>query len=74
MLVWPGYVLGKEKLGIPAEEVIRVVLESDGTEVDEEDYFTFLPYNTTMMFLGHAENWRPPGAGNIYCIFSVHCN
>lgn len=53
---------GKGKLGVPAEEKVNVVLEEDGTEVDEEDYFTFLPFNTTVMILRHEETWRPPGA------------
>ena len=43
---------------------MNVVLEEDGTEVDEEDYFTFLPFNTTVMILRHGETWKPPGAGN----------
>ena len=65
------YITGKEKLTLPAREEVRVVLESDGTEVDEEDYFTFLPYNTTMMILRQGEHWRPPGAGNSLFLFPL---
>ena len=65
-------IAGKEKLTLPASEEVRVVLESDGTEVDEEDYFTFLPYNTTMMILRQGEHWRPPGAGNSLTLFHLY--
>lgn len=38
-----------------------MVLEADGTEVDEEDYFSFLPSDATLMFLIPADKWRPCG-------------
>ena len=50
-------------MGILTTERVCVTLEDDGTEVDEEDYFTFLPFNTTLMILREGENWRPPGSG-----------
>ena len=56
---------GKEKLGIPTTEHVSIALEDDGTEVDEEDYFTFLPFNTTLMILRDGENWQPPGSGKL---------
>ncbi|BES93858.1 CIDE-N domain [Nesidiocoris tenuis] len=48
------------KLGI-VDESIKVVLEQDGTEVDEEDYFNTLEKNTSLMILTHDQNWAPPG-------------
>ena len=39
-------------------ERVRIVFEGDGTEVDEEDYFQFLPFNTTLMLLRSGECWR----------------
>ncbi|KAL3861827.1 hypothetical protein ACJMK2_007842 [Sinanodonta woodiana] len=53
---------GKEKLGIPASEYVRVALDEDGTEVDEEDYFTFLPFNSTVILLMEGQTWRPEGS------------
>ena len=37
---------GKEKLSYPEEQEVVVVLEEDGTEVDEDDYFQTLEDNT----------------------------
>ncbi len=34
---------GKEKLNYPPDTKVYVVLEEDGTEVDEEEYFQTLP-------------------------------
>ena len=42
---------GKEKLGYTANTEVYAVLEEDGTEVDEDDYFQTLPNNTTLMLL-----------------------
>ncbi|GFR81156.1 DNAation factor subunit alpha [Elysia marginata] len=38
---------------------VRIVLEEDGTEVDDEDYFSFLPQNSTLMLLKEGECWQP---------------
>lgn len=40
---------------------IKVVLDQDGTEVDEEEYFSTLDKNTTLMLLPADQNWAPPG-------------
>ncbi|XP_041378124.1 DNA fragmentation factor subunit alpha-like [Gigantopelta aegis] len=53
---------GKLKLGLPDTENVRLVLDEDGTEVDEEDYFTFLPHNSTLLMLRPSEKWRPQGS------------
>ncbi|KAL8587697.1 hypothetical protein ACOMHN_020915 [Nucella lapillus] len=51
---------GCSKLGVPKDSV-HVVLEGDGTEVDEEDYFSFLNSDTTLMMLSSGERWKPAG-------------
>lgn len=38
---------------------VKVVLEVDGTEIDEEEYFNTLEYNTTLMVLFEDEKWLP---------------
>lgn len=47
--------LAQQKLDI--NENIKVVLESDGTEVDEDDYFDTLEKNTLIMILKPDEKW-----------------
>lgn len=47
-------------MGFSAEEEksqIKLVLESDGTEIDEE-YFPFLEKNTTLILLKGNEKWK----------------
>jgi len=52
---------GKEKLNYPLDKLVYVVLEEDGTEVDEEEYFQTLPDNTLMMLLLPGDKWKPFG-------------
>ena len=40
---------------------VYVVLEEDGTEVDEEEYFQTLPENTVLMLLNVGDKWCPFG-------------
>lgn len=47
-----------EKLGLPSEH-LTVVLESDGTEVDDEEYFATLEPDTSLMVLHGQEKWSP---------------
>ncbi|XP_038214134.1 cell death activator CIDE-3-like isoform X2 [Zerene cesonia] len=47
-----------EKLGLPAEN-LTVVLECDGTEVDDEEYFSTLDPDTSLMILHGTEKWAP---------------
>lgn len=44
-----------------ASEHVTVVLEEDGTVVDDEDYFAFIPENTVLMFLIGEEKWTERG-------------
>ncbi|XP_039289286.1 DNA fragmentation factor subunit alpha-like [Nilaparvata lugens] len=40
---------------------VKVVLELDGTEVDEEEYFNTLECNTCLMVLADSEKWVQQG-------------
>lgn len=51
---------GRAKLGLSGGDA-HVVLEADGTEVDEEDYFSFLNSDATLMLLTPCQKWRPAG-------------
>jgi hypothetical protein len=53
--------LGKEKLGVVAGEPVRLVLESDGTQVEDGEYFRTLPNNTVLLLLRQGERWYPSG-------------
>ena len=58
-----GRFVAKDKLMIPTEEDVKVVFEADGTEVDDDDYFHFLPFNTTLMLLRHGKPWTSKAEG-----------
>jgi len=49
----------RRKLSYPLEKQLVVVLEEDGTEVDEDDYFQTLETNTTLMLLYSDDKWSP---------------
>ena len=55
---------GKWLLGIPVAEEVAAVLEEDGTEISDEDYFAFIRHNTTIMLLRQGQKWLPVGAGS----------
>lgn len=50
----------RTKLNIGDNENVTVVLEVDGTEIDDEEYFSTLEPNTSLMILTESENWMPP--------------
>lgn len=52
-----------EKMSISPDkaENITVVLETDGTEIDDEEYFATLEAHTSLMILTKDERWNPPG-------------
>ncbi|GAB1608305.1 uncharacterized protein LOC115213045 [Argonauta hians] len=49
---------GKLKLGLTTGTDIRLVLEADGTDVDDEDYFALLPTDTVFVLLESNEQWH----------------
>jgi len=52
---------GREKLCVGVSEPVRVVLESDGTQVEDGEYFQTLPENTIFILLRPGEAWAPAG-------------
>ena len=49
----------RTKLGYETDRQLLAVLEEDGTEVEEDDYFQTLENNTTLMLLYAGERWSP---------------
>ncbi|KAB5546126.1 hypothetical protein PHYPO_G00068550 [Pangasianodon hypophthalmus] len=52
-------VKGSEALGYSADTSVSVVLDDDGTIVEDDAYFLCLPPNTKFMFLQDKEMWKP---------------
>ena len=50
---------GKESLGYSDDEEVYAVLEDDGTEVDEEEYFQLIPHRTCLIVMSRKESWSP---------------
>ncbi|XP_029911374.1 DNA fragmentation factor subunit alpha [Myripristis murdjan] len=50
---------GCEFLGFSPSDAVSVVLEDDGTIVEDEAYFLCLPSNTKFMLLQERETWSP---------------
>lgn len=48
-------------MGVPASEPVRLVLESDGTQVEDGEYFRTLANNTILLLLRQGERWYPTG-------------
>lgn len=59
------YFVGKEKLNIAQNESVRLVLENDGTQIEDPEYFKTLPNNTTVLLLRNDEYWYPAGVDAI---------
>ncbi|XP_011348797.1 uncharacterized protein LOC105285927 isoform X1 [Ooceraea biroi] len=64
-------VRGKEKLGVPQNENVSLVLESDGTQVEDGEYFKTLGNNTILLLLRHGERWLPTGVDIIRAAISA---
>lgn len=50
---------GGESLGFSSSSSVTVVLEDDGTIVEDQAYFLCLPLNTKFMLLTEKETWSP---------------
>jgi len=48
-------------MGLPTDVPVKVVLEQDGTEIDDDEYFNTMERNTTLMILINDQKWLPPG-------------
>ncbi|XP_059485440.1 uncharacterized protein LOC132202502 isoform X3 [Neocloeon triangulifer] len=62
---------GKEKLNVPPGEPVRLLLESDGTQVEDGEYFRTLPNNTVLLLLRPGERWHPAGVDVIRAAISA---
>jgi len=51
----------KEKFEIDDWLEVYLVIEEDGTEVDDEEYFSTLSDNTVLMLLFKDDIWCPQG-------------
>jgi DNA fragmentation factor alpha subunit len=58
----------RAKLDIDMDLRVRVVLEEDGTEIDDDDYFSTLEPHTTLMILVHEERWTPYKSNFMYVL------
>ncbi|KAF4519280.1 hypothetical protein B566_EDAN002170 [Ephemera danica] len=65
------YDAGKEKLNVPPGEPVRLLLESDGTQVEDGEYFRTLPNNTVLLLLRPGERWYPAGVDVIRAAISA---
>lgn len=59
--------IGRGKIGCSKDDHVCLVLESDGTHVDDEEYFRCLPDNTAFLLLRPGEAWTLPSKLN-YCV------
>ncbi|XP_045473876.1 uncharacterized protein LOC123680155 isoform X3 [Harmonia axyridis] len=59
---------GRDKLGVSLGEPVRVVLESDGTQVEDGEYFRTLPANSVLLLLRPGERWLPAGVDVIKAV------
>ncbi len=50
---------GKKKLNIPHGDKVTLVLESDGTEVDSDDFIVMQPAGTAYLLLQDGDVWTP---------------
>ena len=48
---------GKARLGLDETAKVRVVLEDDGTAVDDEEYFSTLDPHTVLMIIPPGHRW-----------------
>ena len=58
---WHFLISAKDKFGINDWIEAFLVLEEDGTEVDEEEYFLTMKDNTILMLLHKDDIWTPYG-------------
>merc|ERR1711892_296893 len=65
---------GRVSLGLNKHEEVYAVLEDDGKEVDEEEYFLLLPDDTVLMILSSEQLWSPTISFKGSCIFDSASN
>jgi DNA fragmentation factor alpha subunit len=55
------FFLARVKMDLPEDIPVKIVLEQDGTEIDDDEYFSTMERNTTLMILINDQRWLPPG-------------
>ncbi|XP_028049798.1 DNA fragmentation factor subunit alpha [Monomorium pharaonis] len=55
--------IARSRLSLPVDADLTIVLEQDGTEVDDEEYFATLERNTSLMVLHGDQKWVAAGGG-----------
>lgn len=55
---------GKQKFNYPDNQEVELVLDEDGTEIDDDDYLLSLPDNTTLVILHKGDRWSPLVSGD----------
>ncbi|GBM99053.1 hypothetical protein AVEN_161258-1 [Araneus ventricosus] len=64
---------GASRLGLPGADV-KIVLESDGTEVEDDIYFQTIDRDTIFLILCPGERWLPPGVEALRAALSIYAN
>ncbi|XP_034188688.1 DNA fragmentation factor subunit alpha [Osmia lignaria lignaria] len=54
--------IARSRLSLPLDAELTIVLEQDGTEVDDEEYFATLERNTSLMVLYGEQKWVAAGS------------
>lgn len=54
--------IARNRLSLPLDAELTIVLEQDGTEVDDEEYFATLERNTSLMVLYGDQKWVVAGS------------
>ncbi|XP_032673477.1 DNA fragmentation factor subunit alpha-like [Odontomachus brunneus] len=54
--------IARSRLALPVDADLTIVLEQDGTEVDDEEYFATLERNTSLMVLHGDQKWIAAGS------------
>ncbi|KAG7198204.1 hypothetical protein KM043_005613 [Ampulex compressa] len=54
--------IARSRLSMPLDAELTIVLEQDGTEVDDEEYFATLERNTSLMILSGDQKWIAAGS------------
>ncbi|CAL1674893.1 unnamed protein product [Lasius platythorax] len=54
--------IARNRLALPVDADLTIVLEQDGTEVDDEEYFATLERNTSLMVLHGDQKWIAAGS------------
>ena len=68
---------GAEKLGYENANIseLRIILEDDGTEIEDDSYFQTAEQDTIFLLLRESEKWLPPGVEALKagknCVFSI---